>query len=189
MFRPPCIIQGNTGTDGQSSPGMHSRLGSQEDEDTPGTGPSQRQQGSPVPPPANHVTRESDGTRSPSPPSPSPAPRSPSPSAGMRQPASSPPPPPKPLKRRPKEGDTGDSSREEDPHNGSGPQKRQRIEQAKVPDEAPVADPPQVTDGKAGKSKRSAKPKRPPTQPKVGQGKRHSTRASKAAVKKCEFLF
>ena len=107
----------------------------------------------------------------------------------MRQPASSPPPPPEPLKRRPEEGDTGDSSREEDPHNGSGPQKQQRIEQAKVSDEASVADPPWVTDGKAGKSKRSAKPKRPPTQPKVGQGKRHSTRASKAAVKKCEFLF
>ena len=153
-----------------------------------GNGPSQRQQVSPIPPPASCATRELDG-RSASLPPPSPAPPSPSPSAGRKQPPSSPPPPPGPLKRRPEEGDTGDSSKEEGPQTTNAPQKQQHIEQAKVSDEASVAHPPQVTDRKAGRITRPGKPGKPPTQPKIGQGKRRSTRGTKAAIKKCELRF
>ena len=149
-----------------------SRLGSQESEDPTGNGPSQRQQGSPIPPPANYVTRELDGRRSPSLPPPSPAPCSPSPTAGTRQPVSSPPPPPEPLKCWPEQGNTGEDSDEEDPHSGNGPQKRQHLEQAKESEEAPEDRPPQTTDGKAGRgSARLVKPKKPPTKSKGGQGK------------------
>ena len=193
MDGPCCITQRNEGTDGQSDPGIGSQcnghLGSQEGEDTEGNGPSRRQQGSLIPPPASHVTREMDGRRSPSPLPPSPSPPSPSPSTGRKQQESSLPPPPEPLKCRLEQGDTGKGSDEEDSQDHDSPQKRQCLEQAKESEEAPKGRPLRTTDGKAGRgSTKPAIPKKPPTKPKVGQGKRRSARSTKAAVKKCEFL-
>ena len=193
MDGPCCITQRNEGTDGQSDPGIgsqcNSRLGSQEGEDTEGNGPSRHQQGSLIPPPASRVTGEMDGRRSPSPLPPSPSPPSPSPSTERKQRESSLPPPPEPLKRRLEQGDTGKGSDEEDSQDHDSPQKRQRLEQAKESEEASTDKPPQTTDGKAGGGgTKPEKLKRPPTKPKASQGKRRSTRSTKASVKKCRFL-
>ena len=187
--RPPHITQRNEDTDSHGDLGIGgqgtSRLGSQETADSEGNGPSQRQ-----PIPASRVTGELDRIRSPSLPPPSPLPPSPSPSAGRKQPASSPPPPPEPLKRRFELGNIGEDSDEEDPHSSNGPQKRQCLGQAKESEEAPEDRPPPTTDGKAGRGRaRQVKPKKPPTKPKGGQGKRRSARGTKAAVKECRFPF